>query len=190
MARSAEIQICYAIGQADPVSVYVQTFGTEINGWTPECILERVIEKFSLRPAEMIKYLKLKNPIYEQTSRYGHFGKQAVEANGLMHFPWEATVDLTKKRKRGFNVIVLGESATDSYGFKSQFRQMSDEELVESYNRGIDNSGWGSARAVFLNNLYYEMKARDWDISLIKTEHGFSMTVEICLVEGKVEFLQ
>ena len=73
-AKKCEIQVSYAIGMEQPLSVYVDTFGT---GTIPEeKIVELIKEKFDLTPNGIIKYLDLKKPIYKQTTNYGHFGKE------------------------------------------------------------------------------------------------------------------
>ena len=78
-AKKCEIQVSYAIGMEQPLSVYVDTFGT---GTIPEeKIVELIKEKFDLTPNGIIKYLDLKKPIYKQTTNYGHFGKEKL--------PWE-----------------------------------------------------------------------------------------------------
>jgi S-adenosylmethionine synthetase len=90
LAKRCEIQLSYAIGVARPTSVYVDTFGT---GKLPdEEISKRLSEHVDLRPYGLISYLKLKRPIYRQTSAYGHFGREPKE------FTWEAR-DLAKKLK-------------------------------------------------------------------------------------------
>jgi S-adenosylmethionine synthetase len=81
LAEKAEIQVAYAIGRPEPVSVSVDAFGT---GAIPEEEIERlVIKNFDLRPAAIIETLKLKRAIYRQTAVYGHFGR---EEEG---FTWE-----------------------------------------------------------------------------------------------------
>ncbi len=80
-ADKCEIQISYAIGKARPVSVLVETFGT--NHIAPEKIEKCVDELFDLRPAAIISTLDLRRPIYKQTAAYGHFGRDDVE------LPWE-----------------------------------------------------------------------------------------------------
>ena len=81
LADRAEVQIAYAIGQARPVGLYVETFGTEK---TPvEAIQAAVHEVFDLRPAAILRDLDLKRPIYAQTSAYGHFGRTDLD------LPWE-----------------------------------------------------------------------------------------------------
>ncbi|MBM6698835.1 methionine adenosyltransferase [Bifidobacterium pullorum subsp. saeculare] len=82
LAHRVEVQVAYAIGVADPVSVNVETFGTEI-GVTREQIAAAVRQVFDLRPAAIIDELDLKRPIYEKTAAYGHFGRDDAD------FPWE-----------------------------------------------------------------------------------------------------
>ncbi len=83
LAKRAEIQFAYAIGYPDPVSVFVNTFGT---GKVPdEVITEAVEEVFSFKPADIVTQLKLLRPIYGLTTNYGHFGKDNPELT------WEKT---------------------------------------------------------------------------------------------------
>ena len=72
-AKRCEVQVAYAIGVAHPVSLLVETFGTETVA--PEKIAEAVRELFDLRPAAIIRDLDLRRPIYQQTAAYGHFGR-------------------------------------------------------------------------------------------------------------------
>jgi S-adenosylmethionine synthetase len=74
LAKKCEVQFSYAIGVAKPVSVYVDTFGT--NTIPEEEIINRIISKFDLTPRGIINYLDLQKPIYRQTTNYGHFGKE------------------------------------------------------------------------------------------------------------------
>jgi S-adenosylmethionine synthetase len=81
LAEKCEVQIAYAIGIAEPVSLYVTTFGT---GKVPEGQIEQAVKKlFPVKPAEIIQHLALKKPIYQETSSYGHFGRET--------FSWEKT---------------------------------------------------------------------------------------------------
>jgi S-adenosylmethionine synthetase len=83
LASRCEVQIAYAIGKAEPVGLFVETFGT---GAVPdEKIQEAVTQVFDLRPAAIIRDLDLLRPIYSQTSAYGHFGRE------LPDFSWERT---------------------------------------------------------------------------------------------------
>ncbi|MGC7927695.1 methionine adenosyltransferase [Lysinibacillus sp. VIII_CA] len=83
LAERAEVQLAYAIGVAQPVSIAVDTFGT--GKVTESKIVEWVRELFDLRPAGIIKMLNLRRPIYKQTAAYGHFGRTDVNV------PWEQT---------------------------------------------------------------------------------------------------
>jgi len=85
LADRAEVQLAYAIGYPEPVSVLVDTFGT---GKVSQEKLEKAVRKtFGLKPAEIVKGLNLLQPIYEKTSSYGHFGRKALGKT----FPWEKT---------------------------------------------------------------------------------------------------
>jgi S-adenosylmethionine synthetase len=83
LATRVEVQLAYAIGVADPVSVHVDTFGTGKAGETR--LVEIVREMFPLTPAKIIEYLDLRRPIYRPTAAYGHFGRQGKD------FTWERT---------------------------------------------------------------------------------------------------
>ncbi len=89
LADRAEIQFAYAIGYPDPVSVYVNTFGTAKEGLTDAAITAAVEEVFSFKPADIVSQLKLLRPIYSKTTNYGHFGKDDKDLT------WEA-VDKVK----------------------------------------------------------------------------------------------
>lgn len=82
LARKVEVQVSYAIGVADPVSINVETYGTEM-GVTRERIQQAVRKVFDLRPAAIIDELDLKRPIYAKTAAYGHFGRADAD------FTWE-----------------------------------------------------------------------------------------------------
>ncbi|MEO3855341.1 methionine adenosyltransferase [Acrocarpospora sp. B8E8] len=83
LARRAEVQVAYAIGVARPVSLLIDTFGTE--RVDPAVIDDLVTDCFDLRPAAFRSYLDLHRPIYQATSSYGHFGRTDVD------LPWERT---------------------------------------------------------------------------------------------------
>jgi len=81
LAELAELQVAYAIGYPDPVSVYVDTMGT--GKVADEKIARAVVKVFGFKPAEIVQQLNLLRPIYRQTTNYGHFGKAGL--------PWEQT---------------------------------------------------------------------------------------------------
>ena len=84
LAKKCEIQFSYAIGVAKPVSIYVDTFGT--NTISEEEIVKKIYEKFDLTPRGIINYLDLQKPIYKKTTNYGHFGKDNLN--------WEKVIEL------------------------------------------------------------------------------------------------
>lgn len=91
LAKRVEVQVAYAIGVANPVSLFVDTFGT---GVIPDAEIERAIrENFDLRPAAIIRDLDLRRPIYRQVAAYGHFGRLDLD------LPWER-VDKAAALKR------------------------------------------------------------------------------------------
>ena len=90
LARRAEVQVAYAIGKAQPVGVFVETFGTHT---VPEANIQKaVLEVFDLRPAAILRDLDLLRPIYAATAAYGHFGRE------LPDFTWERTDRATALR--------------------------------------------------------------------------------------------
>lgn len=91
LARRIEVQVAYAIGVANPVGLYVETFGTET---VPvETIQQAITEVFDLRPAAIIRDLQLRRPIFALTSAYGHFGRE------LPAFTWEQTPRVNELRR-------------------------------------------------------------------------------------------
>ncbi|MGW1373842.1 methionine adenosyltransferase domain-containing protein, partial [Streptomyces sp. NPDC002446] len=83
LAARCEVQVAYAIGKAEPVGLFVETFGTATVD--TDKIEQAIAEVFDLRPAAIIRDLDLLRPIYSQTAAYGHFGRE------LEDFTWERT---------------------------------------------------------------------------------------------------
>ena len=79
LADKCEVQLAYAIGVAEPISIYLDTFGTE--KIDHETIVELIYQHFPVKPKAIIDELGLKKPIYKKTASYGHFGRDI--------FPWE-----------------------------------------------------------------------------------------------------
>ncbi|MGH7778230.1 MAG: methionine adenosyltransferase [Candidatus Binataceae bacterium] len=97
LAKKCEIQVAYAIGVAEPVSILIDTFDT---GVVPDAKLSATLrELFDFRPAGIIRALNLKRPIYQATAAYGHFGRKPHD--GL--FPWERT-DMAERLQSAFGV--------------------------------------------------------------------------------------
>lgn len=84
LAKKCELQVSYAIGMKEPLSIFINTF--ETNTIPEEEIIERIKEKFDLTPNGIIEYLNLREPIYTKTTNYGHFGDKDL--------PWEKVVKL------------------------------------------------------------------------------------------------
>lgn len=83
LAKKVEVQLAYAIGVAQPVSISIDTFGT--NTVPEDALIQAVRDNFDLRPAGIIDMLDLRKPIYRQTAAYGHFGRTDID------LPWERT---------------------------------------------------------------------------------------------------
>ena len=105
LARRCEVQVAYAIGVREPVSLLVDTFGT---GGVPDAVLEKAVrEQFDLVPRAIIEALDLRKPLYKATAAYGHFGrkpvKASVEEREVDLFTWERTdraAELAETAKR------------------------------------------------------------------------------------------
>jgi len=93
LAERCEIQLAYAIGVAEPVSIHIETFGT---GRIPDEVIERLVrEHFDLRPGAIIRDLDLLRPMYRQVAAYGHFGRDDLD------LPWERTDKADALREAG-----------------------------------------------------------------------------------------
>ncbi len=96
VASECLVQLAYAIGVAEPVSVYVNSYGTGV--CSDAEIAVRLRELFDLRPAAIVRRFGLKNPIYAPTAAYGHFGREPYVKDGIQFFGWEKldAVDLLR----------------------------------------------------------------------------------------------
>ncbi len=109
VAREVLVQLAYAIGVAQPVSIFVNTYGTA-NPCGPDKVVlkdseiaEKINNIFDLRPAKIIDMFKLKNPIYEVTASYGHMGRDPFVKDGIQFFGWEK-LDAVAKVKEAFKL--------------------------------------------------------------------------------------
>lgn len=89
LCSKCEIQLAYAIGVAEPVSIFVDTFHTCKDGWRDELLATFIADSFDLSPYGIEQMLRLKKPIYKLTAVYGHFGRESFEKQGMVFFPWE-----------------------------------------------------------------------------------------------------
>ena len=103
IAEECLVQLAYAIGVAEPVSVYVDTYGTRHIEASDAEIARKVREMFDLRPAAIIKKFGLKNPIYEPTAAYGHMGRKPYVKDGIQFFGWEL-LDSVDRIKEAFGL--------------------------------------------------------------------------------------
>lgn len=96
IADKMQIQLSYAIGVAEPVSICVDTFGTlnksGFNLQTDVDVAEWIMLRYDLSPYGIERLLHLKDPIYEPTAAYGHFGREAYEKDNVQFFPWEVVL--------------------------------------------------------------------------------------------------
>ncbi len=106
LADRLELQVSYAIGMAKPISISVETFGT--NKVADETIVELVDKHFDLRPGSIIRDLDLRRPIYKPTAAYGHFGRTDID------LPWEQTDEAAVIRREAFVEPVKDEEAASS----------------------------------------------------------------------------
>jgi S-adenosylmethionine synthetase len=101
LALQCEVQLSYAIGYPDPLSIWVTAFGTLTNGLTEDQLIEMIRKHFKLTPRGIIESLNLRRPIYRETARHGHFGRE------LPTFTWENTDKAaTLRREVGLAALV------------------------------------------------------------------------------------
>ena len=96
LCKRALVQLSYAIGVAKPLSLFVETYGTEKAGLTAAAITDIVKLEFDCRPGALARDLRLREPKYNRTAAYCHFGRECVEEDGKKFFSWEDPVDLSK----------------------------------------------------------------------------------------------
>ena len=106
LAHRLELQVSYAIGMAEPISISVETFGT--NKVADQTIVELVDKHFDLRPGSIIRDLDLRRPIYKPTAAYGHFGRTDID------LPWEQTDKAAVIRREAFVEPVRDEETASS----------------------------------------------------------------------------
>lgn len=101
VADECLIQLSYAIGVAKPLSVYVNTYGTNKTLCTDDTIAHFISTTINLTPASIIRKFGLKNPIYKPTATYGHFGRECYIKDGIEYFAWEK-LDMVETFKKVF----------------------------------------------------------------------------------------
>merc|ERR1712079_303882 len=96
LCKRALVQLSYAIGVAKPLSLFVETYGTEQGRLTPDDITNIIKISFDCRPGAIAASLSLREPKYQETAAYCHFGREPVTKDGIKFFEWENAKDLTK----------------------------------------------------------------------------------------------
>jgi S-adenosylmethionine synthetase len=96
LCKRALVQLSYAIGVAKPLSLFVETYGTEQGALSAEDITNVIKIEFDCRPGAIAVSLALREPKYQETAAYCHFGREAVTKNGLKFFEWENAKDVKK----------------------------------------------------------------------------------------------
>jgi S-adenosylmethionine synthetase len=96
LAKRCLVQLSYAIGVAKPLSLFVETYGTECGKLTPDDITNVLKIEFDCRPGAIAQSLALREPKYKVTAAYCHFGRQPYTENGIKFFEWENPKDLSK----------------------------------------------------------------------------------------------
>merc|ERR1711868_24311 len=96
LAKRALVQLSYAIGFPKPLSLFVETYGTEQGKLTAADITNILKINFDCRPGAIAVSLALREPKYQETAAYGHFGRKPYTKDGIKFFEWENSKDLTK----------------------------------------------------------------------------------------------
>jgi len=99
LCKRALVQLSYAIGVAKPLSLFVETYGTEQGVLTADDITNAIKIEFDCRPGAIAQSLSLREPKYQETAAYCHFGREAVAKNGMKFFEWENAKDMAKYSK-------------------------------------------------------------------------------------------
>merc|ERR1712231_26586 len=99
LSKRALVQLSYAIGVAKPLSLFVETYGTESGALTPGDITNVLKIEFDCRPGAIAQSLALREPKYQETAAYCHFGREPYSKDGVKFFEWENAKDLSKFSK-------------------------------------------------------------------------------------------
>merc|ERR1712185_130351 len=99
LCKRALVQLSYAIGVAKPLSLFLETYGTEQGSLSVEDITNILKIEFDCRPGAIATSLALREPKYQETAAYCHFGREPVTKNGIKYFEWENAKDVSKYTK-------------------------------------------------------------------------------------------
>merc|ERR1712164_76709 len=112
LSKRALVQLSYAIGVAKPLSLFVETYGSECGNLSAEDITNIVKINFDCRPGAIAVSLALREPKYQETAAYCHFGREAVTKNGMKFFEWENAKDISKYGKMGSSDVAAALTAS------------------------------------------------------------------------------
>merc|ERR1712100_70775 len=113
LCKRALVQLSYAIGVAKPLSLFVETYGTHQGSHTPDSITNVIKIAFDCRPGAIAVSLALRDPKYQETAAYCHFGREAVTKNGIKFFEWENAKDISKYGKMGSSDVAAALKASN-----------------------------------------------------------------------------
>jgi S-adenosylmethionine synthetase len=113
LCKRALVQLSYAIGVAKPLSLFLETYGTEQGSLTEEDITNILKIEFDCRPGAIATSLALREPKYQETAAYCHFGREAVTKNGIKFFEWENAKDISKYGKMGSSDVAAALKASN-----------------------------------------------------------------------------
>lgn len=170
LAERCTVQVSYAIGKAEPTSVYLDFHST---GQRSEGdVLSHVLRLFDLSPNGIIRTLDLKRPIYQSTAAYGHFGKE--------HLPWEKLdEDIVHALRKLHQQRAERLKAFD-------FTRCSVNELVDRVNKEVGNPGWTSSRAEYLEALREALLQSGYDCSAFVSSSSLSLAHRLKIEGNKI----
>jgi S-adenosylmethionine synthetase len=113
LCKRALVQLSYAIGVAKPLSLFLETYGTEQGALTAEDITNVLKIEFDCRPGAIAQSLALREPKYQETAAYCHFGREAVTKNGIKFFEWETAKDVSKYAKMNTSEVAAALKASN-----------------------------------------------------------------------------
>ncbi|NTS43003.1 methionine adenosyltransferase [Flavisolibacter sp. BT320] len=170
LAERCTVQVSYAIGKAEPTSLFLDFHGTGKR--SEEEVLPAVRRLFDLTPNGITQTLDLKRPIYQSTAAYGHFGKE--------HLPWEKLdEDILHALQKLYGQRAERLTASD-------FTGCSVEELVERVNKEVGNSGWTSSRAEYLAALKEALLSSGFDCSGFVSSGSLSLAEKVKVEGNKI----
>lgn len=113
LCKRALVQLSYAIGVAKPLSLFLETYGTEQGSLTADDITNILKIEFDCRPGAIATSLALREPKYQETAAYCHFGREPVTKNGIKFFEWENAKDVSKYTKMGSSDVKAALTASN-----------------------------------------------------------------------------